>query len=198
MPRSSHFPRSPLLALALLSGLRLGGVAQADYLGGITFSHTTTNDLPHGAEITISIDYKVDHPDGGRIFARPFTNGSQSPGSIASGGPLVPQGSGTVTQTFTIAHGGALVNEVQLAPDDTGTDHHAHRARGRELSDPDDHGRRVARRRHAARTGSTRRKAIPGGLHAACRTPPRQTPSGCTAMRPPASRQRAPPIEKRE
>ena len=82
--------------LGLIFCVGLPGSATADYLGGITFDRVSPSYLPHGEQISISIDYKVDAPDGGIVYARPYTLGSPTPGYGASGGDIVPMGTGTV------------------------------------------------------------------------------------------------------
>jgi hypothetical protein len=96
----------------------------ADYLGGITFETESPAFLPHGYMVNISIDYKVDEPEGARVFARPFTLGSPTPGYGASGGPLVGPGTGTTSQYFTINTGEAVVTHVRVylvSPDQSET-----------------------------------------------------------------------------
>jgi len=99
-----------LLLLALL----LAAPATAEYLGGITFDKATPSFLPHGEQVVVTIDYKIDEPAGGRVFARPYTDGAPSPGYAASGAALLPQGTGTTTQSFTITAGEVVVDEVRI------------------------------------------------------------------------------------
>jgi len=106
--------RSICILVTLTLSLFLPHFAFADYLGGITFDKVTPSYLPHGEQVTVSIDYKVDAPDGALIFARPFTSGSPTPGYGASGGDLVPTGSGTVEQNFSIYSGETLIDHVRV------------------------------------------------------------------------------------
>jgi hypothetical protein len=94
--------------------LLVAASASADYLGGITFSQPSPGTLPNDLNVGVSIDYKVDAAGGGVIFARPYTNGALTPGYAASGGDVVPTGTGTATQTFRIASGEHVVDQVRV------------------------------------------------------------------------------------
>jgi len=114
--------RFVLPAILILTLLPL--VASAEYLGNIRVSFPTPSHLDHGTIVDIDIDYKVDHPDGALIFARPFTNGSLSPGYGASGGPFVEMGTGTVNQFFTLNFGDTTVDQIRVdmrSPDQSET-----------------------------------------------------------------------------
>lgn len=108
--RSCRFVGSVILLLALLPA----GVSQADYLGGIRFDHAVPSYLPHVEDVYVTIDYKIDDPGGGRVFARPYTNGAPSPGYSASGAALLPQGTGTTQQHFRILGGDVTVDQVRV------------------------------------------------------------------------------------
>lgn len=88
--------------------------ALADYLGGVTFDKVSPSYLPHGERVNISIDYKVDIPEGALIYARPYTMGSPTPGYGASGGDMVGPGSGTVEQYFFFSSGENAVTHVRV------------------------------------------------------------------------------------
>jgi len=88
--------------------------ALADYLGGVTFDKVSPSYLPHGERVNISIDYKVDIPEGALIYARPYTLGSLTPGYNASGGDIVAPGSGTVEQYFFFSSGEKVVTHVRV------------------------------------------------------------------------------------
>ncbi len=66
-----------------------------------------------GQQVSISMGYVTDEPGGIRIFARPFTNGSLTPGYSASGSPVYT-GSGTANGTFTINNGTVVVDEIRI------------------------------------------------------------------------------------
>ncbi|HLP92437.1 MAG TPA: T9SS type A sorting domain-containing protein [Saprospiraceae bacterium] len=66
-----------------------------------------------GEQVSVSMGYVTDEPGGIRIFARPFTNGSLTPGYGASGSPVYT-GSGTANGTFTINSGAAVVDEIRI------------------------------------------------------------------------------------
>jgi Secretion system C-terminal sorting domain len=67
----------------------------------------------NGENVTVMMGYSTDEAAGVRIFARPYTNGSLSPGYAASGSGLY-MGTGTATGTFTISSGNVLVNEIRI------------------------------------------------------------------------------------
>ncbi len=67
----------------------------------------------NGENVTVTMGYTTDEAAGVRIFARPYTNGSLSPGYAASGSGLY-MGSGTAIGTFTISSGNVLVNEIRI------------------------------------------------------------------------------------
>ncbi len=94
--------------------LLLPAAADADYLGGIRYSQHNPGSLPHGEYVDVTIDYKVDEAAGGVIFARPYTNGAPTPSYAATGGDVVPMGTGTVVQSFTITSGEHVVDHVRV------------------------------------------------------------------------------------
>ncbi len=57
-----------------------------------------------GEQVQTSFDYQINHPGGARIFVRPLTNGSLTPGYTASGSALYT-GTGSVTANFAINSG---------------------------------------------------------------------------------------------
>lgn len=67
----------------------------------------------NGQDVTVSMGFSTDEAAGVRIYARPFTNGSLSPGYAASGSGLY-MGSGTANSSFTINSGAVLVDEVRI------------------------------------------------------------------------------------
>ena len=111
-------PRFSILlkfSLALLLAMILTSPAQAEYLGNVTFDQPIHSFLPHGFQVNVSIDYKIDHPDGRRIYVLPYTNGSPTPGYGVSGSVVYPQGTGTVSKFFTITSGSpVVVDEVRV------------------------------------------------------------------------------------
>lgn len=100
-----------ILACALLA---LASIAQAEYLGNISFDRATPSFLPLNEEVTVSIDYKIDDPAGRRIYVLPYTDGAPSPNYAVSGSPVYPQGTGTVTKYFRITSGEVAVDEVRV------------------------------------------------------------------------------------
>lgn len=67
----------------------------------------------NGEQVQFSFEYSISEPGGVRIFARPFTNGSLTPGYGASGSPLY-SGDGTGNAFFTINGGEVLVDEIRF------------------------------------------------------------------------------------
>lgn len=113
-----------LILLSLVVWLVLPFVASADYLGGITCSPASPSHLDHNTWVDITIDYKIDDPAGGRVFARPFSFGAPTPSYSASPAPLLPMGTGTTTQSFLITSGEHIVTHIRVylvSPDQSET-----------------------------------------------------------------------------
>jgi hypothetical protein len=66
-----------------------------------------------GDSVKIAFNYTTSEAAGARIFFRPFTNGSLSPGYAAHGSPLYAFGAGTGTAYFTITTGSILVDSIR-------------------------------------------------------------------------------------
>jgi len=105
---------SPFILLCTLLLLILPITAHADYLGGITVNVDSPAFLPHGEQVYTTVDYKVDHPDGGIVFVRPYTMGAPTPGYGAQGGLIVPTGTGTTTRGFSIFSGYTTVTHLRV------------------------------------------------------------------------------------
>ncbi len=69
--------------------------------------------LVAGENVEFSFDYKTSEPTGVRIFGRPFTAGSLTPGYSAHGSPAHPTGEGTATGFFTI-DSAAKVDQIRF------------------------------------------------------------------------------------
>lgn len=67
----------------------------------------------HNQNVTVTMGYSTDEATGVRIFARPFSGGSLSPGYSGSGSGLY-LGSGTASSSFTIMSGNVLVDEIRI------------------------------------------------------------------------------------
>lgn len=87
--------------------------AQTDICGIQILPDQAVASFNHNEDVTVKMDYSTDEAAGVRIFARPFTNGSLTPGYAASGSPL-HTGSGTATSSFTITSGDVTVDEVRI------------------------------------------------------------------------------------
>lgn len=110
-----------VLLLAGLVCLAAPRQAAADYLGGVSFSHPTPSYLPNGETLFINIDYKIDDPAGGYVYARPYTLDSPTPGYGASAGSFCT-GTGTTTQFFFLFGGENIVTHVRIYVRDPDTD----------------------------------------------------------------------------
>ena len=62
--------------------------------------------LTTGENINFTFDYSTNEPSGVRIFGRPFTNGSITPGYSAHPSPINPTGVGSNTGFFTLNNPG--------------------------------------------------------------------------------------------
>ena len=102
-----------LLIFLLLLGLSAPAFAVTDICQIKVNPDSKAADYAHGEDVTVTMGYITDEPAGVRIFARPFTNGSLSPGYSASGSPL-HMGSGTATSSFTINSGVVIVDEIRI------------------------------------------------------------------------------------
>lgn len=67
----------------------------------------------NGEDVLVTMGYTTDEAAGIRIFARPFTGGSLTPGYAASGSGLY-MGSGTASSSFTITSGTVIVDEIRI------------------------------------------------------------------------------------
>jgi hypothetical protein len=66
-------------------------------------NHSEYSRLRHGQQLSMTIEYASSDAAGCLVFARPYTNGSPTPGYGASGSALLPQ-SGSTTQWFSFAN----------------------------------------------------------------------------------------------
>jgi len=64
--------------------------------------------------VNITFDYATTEANGVQIFARPFTNGSPTPGYHAHASPLYPVGYGSGTGYFYIPYGNVMVDEIRF------------------------------------------------------------------------------------
>lgn len=79
-----------------------------------TLNPPTPNVLVHGQDIAVSYNYATTQPGGVRIFVRPFSGASLAPNYSASGSSILPTGSGTSTQHFTIKAGTVRVDRLRI------------------------------------------------------------------------------------
>jgi len=100
------------IAFATLLNIQLI-FAQADICGIRLGPSTQVATFAHGQKVIVDFDYEVDELGGARIFVRPFTDGSLSPGYSASGSPLF-MGTGSDEGNFTITTGEVHVDEIRI------------------------------------------------------------------------------------
>ncbi len=100
----------------LVAGIMLAliaGVANADVVYNIQITPNTVAALQWNQDVTITFNYKTSQAGGVRIFARPISGSSLSPGYAASGSPLFT-GSGSGSQSFTITSGNVIVDKIRF------------------------------------------------------------------------------------
>lgn len=90
--------------------------ALANWLGGVEFSQPSGTAMPLNEYVEVSIDYKVTHPDGARIFLLPYSEGAVVPTYAVSPSPLFASGtSGTYSDAFFgITAGNYVVDALQI------------------------------------------------------------------------------------
>lgn len=105
-----------VVILLLLVTLAYGPSASAagHSVTKVTLNPATPNLMVHGQDVIVSFSYTTAQPGGVRIFARPFSGTSPSPGYSASGAKVSPTGTGTGTQTFTIKSGTVRVDRIRI------------------------------------------------------------------------------------
>jgi hypothetical protein len=64
--------------------------------------------------VNITFNYATTEAGGVRIFARPYTNGSLTPGYLAHSSPLYPSGYGSGTGYFIIPYGNVMVDQIRF------------------------------------------------------------------------------------
>jgi hypothetical protein len=99
------------LPLALLPAL-----THAAWLGNILFAEPDGTVMPHGQRIDMSIDYKITHPDGARIYVEAYSGGEPVPTQAVSPSPVFPAGAlGTYNDAFfTVESDDYVVDEVRV------------------------------------------------------------------------------------
>jgi predicted outer membrane repeat protein len=86
----------------------------AHSITNIVLSPPSPATLPPEGDIDITFDYATTEPKGVRIWARPFTNGSLTPGYWAHGSIVYPVGHGSGTGWFTIPYGNVAVDQIRF------------------------------------------------------------------------------------
>lgn len=79
----------------------------------LAFSHTMPSCLDNAEQLAVTFDYASTEAGGVRISARPYTNGSLTPGYSGAGVPLLPA-SGSADQWFTFNAGSVHVDQVRF------------------------------------------------------------------------------------
>ena len=80
----------------------------------ISFMPLSPEGFLHDEQVNIDFHYWTTDPDGVRIWARPFTDGSLTPGYAAHASPLYPTGNGVGTGYFTVLAGEVTVDQVRF------------------------------------------------------------------------------------
>ncbi len=82
----------------------------------LTLSPDSPNILKTGQQVTVGFDYVTTEASGVRIFVRPFSGGSLTPGYSAHGSPLYPMGKGQGSGYFTImaGYGDVVVDQIRI------------------------------------------------------------------------------------
>jgi hypothetical protein len=80
----------------------------------IRLSPESPDTLKIGERVNITFNYYTEEAGGVRIFVRPYTHGSRSPGYGAHGSPVYPPGSGDGSGWFTINSGRVTVDQLQF------------------------------------------------------------------------------------
>ncbi len=89
--------------------------AAGDHLvTGISLTPSSPNILSDGQQVSITFQYVTTESSGVRIFIRPFTNGSLTPGYGAHASPVYPAGSGQGSGYFTIYTGEVVVDQIRI------------------------------------------------------------------------------------
>lgn len=102
-----------LLSLLLLCALVAPTFATTDICDITVGPDNNAAAYANGENVTVTMGYSTDEAAGVRIFARPYSGGSLTPGYAASGSPL-HTGSGTASSSFTITSGDVLVDEIRI------------------------------------------------------------------------------------
>lgn len=103
------------LTFTFLLSLLFAGllVAQTDICGIDLLDGPRVEAYANGDRVNLEFEYSTDEPGGVRIFARPFTDGTLTPGYSASGSGLYT-GHGTGTGFFTINGREVTVDEIRF------------------------------------------------------------------------------------
>lgn len=99
-----------LLAALVRCGTDSGGDTDVN---NVTITAISPGSPVFNEIVTITYDYKIDDPDGVRIWVQPYTNGSISPGYSYTSSPLIT-GNGSRTVRMSVVRGEAIVVD-QLA-----------------------------------------------------------------------------------
>jgi hypothetical protein len=85
-----------------------------DIVDTIRLSPANPNILAFGYNVELTMPYTTNASGGVRIFARPFTGGSLTPGYAASPSPLYQVRKGVASGYFTITDGTVTVDQVRI------------------------------------------------------------------------------------
>jgi hypothetical protein len=86
----------------------------ANIITQIVLNPSTPNILANNQNVTLDFTYKTNNPGGVRIIARPMTGGALTPNYASSDSALLPTGTGSASQSFTITSGDVTVDQVHF------------------------------------------------------------------------------------
>ncbi len=86
----------------------------AHAISNIVVATGLTQGLRHNENVNMTFNYRTTEASGVRIFARPYTNGSATPGYGAHGSGVYATGSGAGSGWFTITAGDVTVDAIRF------------------------------------------------------------------------------------
>lgn len=102
------------MILVSMATLISGPALAAEEITDVNVVTHTPAALMYGTRVTITCNYETQSIDGVRIFFRPYTNGSPTPGYGAHGSPLYAYGHGSAEGWFTINSGEVTVDQIRV------------------------------------------------------------------------------------
>lgn len=88
--------------------------AAANSVSNINLNPDTPNVFAYNQDVNLTFTYNTSQAGGVRIFARPFSGASLTPGYTAHGSPIYQAGSGRATGSFRLTTGPATVDKIRI------------------------------------------------------------------------------------